>query len=110
MTGVQTCALPIWPGKWVLIGEASLGNVSGTERSAWCSLTSGAAELGRTRVWDHEAGLTSPTGDATVLGAVDLPDGGTVQLRCWASGSLVFTFDSSRPAIQAIQVEALAVG
>jgi Collagen triple helix repeat (20 copies) len=105
--------LSLGPGKWMVTGQASLTDVSESERSAWCSLNANGTQLGIAQAIDA---LTPPTvrnGDATVLGAVDLPAGGIVELRCWAeqenggNGDLVFLSDESRPTIQAIQVGTL---
>ena len=101
-------SLTLAPGKWLVTAETGLTNITGASRSAWCPLNSGAAELGRTRAFDEAAG-TQRSGDATVLGAIDLPSGGTVDFKCWAIGTGVFTPSDSRPAMQAIQVETLAV-
>jgi hypothetical protein len=103
-TVVVSLALPA--GKWMLTGETGLTNISGATRSAFCALKSGTTQLGKTRALD-EAPATQTSGDATVLGAVNLPSGGTVQFVCWADGALVFVPSGSRPAMQAIQVETL---
>lgn len=98
-------------GKWMLTGQASLTNLSGGIRSAFCSLNAGAAQLGLDIAIDE----TTPdelTGDAVVLGATDLPAGGTVELRCWAinnGGGDVYVSGPSRPSIQAIQVANLTI-
>jgi hypothetical protein len=95
----------------MLTGQASLTNLSGGTRSAFCSLNVGATQLGLDIAIDE----TTPdmlTGDAVVLGAADLPAGGTVELRCWAinnGGSDVYVSGPSRPSIQAIQVGALTI-
>jgi hypothetical protein len=107
-------SLNLAPGKWMVSAETALVNASGETRSAWCSLNAGSTELGRTRAMDNEADPGAErqiSADATVLGAVDLPAGGTVEFRCWAPGPLplVFTPAQSRPALQAIQVETLEV-
>lgn len=101
-------SLALAPGKWLVVGETALTNISNAERSAWCSLNGNGAQLGRTRAFDEAAG-TQRSSDATVLGAIDLPEGGSVEFRCWASGAGVWTPASSRPALIAIQVETLKV-
>jgi hypothetical protein len=104
-TVVMSLALPA--GKWMLTGETALSNLAGATRSAFCALKSGATVLGRTHALDEAPG-TQKSADATVLGAVNLPSGGTVQFVCWADGNLVFVpGGGSNPAIQAIQVETL---
>lgn len=107
--------LQLGPGKWMVTGQASLTDVSESERSAWCSLNSNGVQLGIAQAIDALTPATVRNGEATVLGAVDLPAGGAVELRCWAeqenggNGDLVFLSDESRPTIQAIQVGTLAV-
>ena len=102
-------SLPLTAGKWIVTGAASLTNVSGKLHSAWCSLNVGATQLGVDMAIDDQAPQVIH-GDATVLGAADVPAGGIVQLRCWAQGEggeEVFTSAGSRPSIQAIQVGTL---
>jgi hypothetical protein len=101
-------SLSLAPGKWMVIGQTGLTNISGATRSAWCSLNVGEAELGLARALDT-AEPTQESGDATVLGAVDLPAGGNVELRCWANAGGVWVPFNSRPAMQAIQVATLEV-
>lgn len=99
------------PGKWMVTGQASLVNLSGGIRSAFCSLDAGADQLGLDIAIDETA-PADLTGDAVVLGAADLPSGGTVELRCWAinnGGDEVYVSGPSRPSIQAIQVADLTI-
>jgi len=103
---LEVTSLSLSAGNWVLIGETGLTNVSGVTRSAWCSLNSGAQQLALTRAFD-EAAATQRSTDATVIGSVSLAAPGPVTLKCWASGTGVFTPSQSKPAIQAIQVGSL---
>jgi hypothetical protein len=103
---VDSLVLPA--GKWVLIATTALTNITTASHSAYCTLNVGATELGRTRAYDISAERNS---DATVLGAVDLPSGGTVQFRCFADvASAVWTPSDSKPAMQAIKVANLVIG
>jgi hypothetical protein len=98
-------SLALTPGKWMLTGQVSLTNLSGEKISAFCSLNGGGAQLGLDIAIDPEAPDLS--GDAVVLGAVDLPAGGTVELRCWSlnnAGKEVYVSAPSTPTLQAIQV------
>lgn len=102
-------SLELTPGKWMLTGQASLTNLSGEVISAFCSLNGGGARLGLDIAIDPAA-PDDLSGDAVVLGAVDLPAGGTVELRCWAinnPGEEVYVSAPSTPSIQAIQVGSL---
>jgi len=101
-------SVALTPGKWMLTGQASLTNLSGETISAFCSLNAGASQLGLDIAID--ATTEERTGDAVVLGAADLPSGGTVELRCWTinnAGKEVYVGGPSRPTLQAIQVENL---
>ena len=75
-------SLALTPGKWMLTGQASLTNLSGEKISAFCAIDAGGARLGLDIAIDPEAPDLS--GDAVVLGAADLPAGGTAELRCWS--------------------------
>jgi hypothetical protein len=102
-------SLELTPGKWMLTGQVSLTNLSGETISAFCSLNGGGAQLGLDIAIDP-ASPSDLTGDAVVLGAVDLPGGGTVELRCWSinnAGKEVYVSGPSTPTLQAIQVENL---
>jgi len=101
-------SLALGAGKWLVVAETGISNISTEQRSAVCSLSVASKEIGRTRVLDAAA-ATQISGDATVLGAADLPSGGTVRFLCWADGDEVYVPVDSRPAIQAVQVETLAV-
>jgi len=105
-TPVVVDSLALGAGKWVVIAETGLTNISGAARSAVCTLNAGDAEIGRTRALDA-APATQVSASATVLGAADLPSGGTVEFRCWAEGDGVYVPYESRPSIQAVQVETL---
>jgi hypothetical protein len=101
-------SLALTAGKWVITATTALTNISGASRSAWCTLNKGTTELARTRAFDAAAG-TQRSGQATVLGQVDLPISGTVEFRCYADGTGVWTPSSSDRAMQAIKVDALTV-
>jgi hypothetical protein len=99
-------SLELTSGKWMLTGQVSLTNLSGETISAFCSLNGGGAQLGLDIAIDP-ASPSDLTGDAVVLGAVDLPAGGTVELRCWSinnAGKEVYVSGPSTPTLQAIQV------
>ena len=105
-SAVVSLALPA--GKWLVTAATGLTNISGATRSAWCKLASGATEFGRTRAID-EAASTARSGSAPVLGGIELPSGGTVELLCWGNGTGIFVPAVSRPAINAIQVATLHI-
>lgn len=100
-------SLTLSAGKWVLIGTTALTNITAASHSAYCTLNVGATELGRTRAYDIAGQRNS---DATVLGAVDLPSGGVVQFRCFATtAGAIWTPSDSKPAMQAIKVGTLVI-
>jgi hypothetical protein len=103
---VLVTSLKLPAGKWMVSAETGLTNISGEARSAWCKLSSGSTEIGRTRALDVAA-ASQRSGSATVLGGVDLPSGGTVEFLCWAQATLVYVPANSDPAIDAIQVATL---
>ncbi len=103
---LEVASVNLPAGNWVVIGETSLTNISGAARSAFCSLNAATQQLGLTRGFDEAAGTQRST-DATVVGSVSLAAPGAVVLKCWASGTLVYTPSGSRPSLQAIQVGSL---
>jgi collagen triple helix repeat protein len=107
-TAKTVASLTLPAGNWMLTANTGLTNVSGATRSAWCALEAGGQLLGVTRALD-EAPATQRSAEATVLAAAELPAGGVAELVCWADGGEVFTPFSSDRAIQAVQVETLAV-
>ncbi|HEX5713703.1 MAG TPA: hypothetical protein VFX85_10355 [Solirubrobacterales bacterium] len=106
-TVLDSLALPA--GKWMLTGHASLTNFSGETITALCSLNAGGEQLGLDIAIDAQT-PEELNGDAVVLGAADLPAGGTVELGCWSTnnpGKEVYVTGPSTPTLQAIQVENL---
>jgi hypothetical protein len=99
-------ALQLPPGSYLLSAVTALSNKSGFEQSAWCRLEAEGVEIGRTKALD-EAPASQASASATVLGGVQLPDGGMVAFRCWANDSGVSVPEGSYPAMQAIAVETL---
>jgi len=91
-------------GKYLVIGETGLTNISGGSRDAWCELKAGGNQLGVTRALDI---ASQRSGDSTVLGGVSLSSGGTVEFVCWSESTGVYVPAESNPAMQAIEVASL---
>src|SRR4051812_22541592 len=99
---VNSLELPA--GKYLLIGETGLTNISGTSRSAWCELKAEGNQLGLTRALDI---APQRSGDSTVLAGVTLAGTATVEFLCWADAANVWVPAASNPAMQAIEVATL---
>ena len=88
-------------GRYLVLGNTGVTNISGASRSAECRIFDGTNDLGRAKGLDD---TTERSSYVAVTAFATLTSPGTLSLRCSATGSSVYTPNTTRPSVTAVRV------